>query len=49
FIRQHPENLTLEVLSRNLPQLAIVNLRVRHQLLEIGSQQLAFTPHEAKQ
>lgn len=31
------------VLSRNLPQLGIANLRVRDQLLEIGSQQLAFT------
>lgn len=37
------------VLSRNLPQLGIANLRVRDQLLEIGSQQLAFTHREAKQ
>ncbi len=38
------------VLSRNLPQLGIANLRVRDQLLlEIGSQQLAFTHQEAKQ
>ncbi len=36
------------VLSRNLPQLGIANLRVRDQLLEIGSQQLAL-PSEAKQ
>jgi LuxR family maltose regulon positive regulatory protein len=37
------------VLSRNLPQLGIANLRVRDQLLEVGSQQLAFTHQEAKQ
>ncbi len=37
------------VLSRNLPQLGIANLRVRDQLLEIGSQQLAFNHQEAKQ
>ncbi|HHV2309876.1 TPA: HTH-type transcriptional regulator MalT [Escherichia coli] len=49
FIRHQPENLTLVVLSRNLPQLGIANLRVRDQLLEIGSQQLAFTHQEAKQ
>ncbi|MBA1936486.1 transcriptional regulator, partial [Escherichia coli] len=36
-------------LSRTLPQLGIANLRVRDQLLEIGSQQLAFTHQEAKQ
>lgn len=49
FLRHQPENLTLVVLSRNLPQLGIANLRVRDQLLEIGSQQLAFTHQEAKQ
>lgn len=49
FLRRQPENLTLVVLSRNLPQLGIANLRVRDQLLEIGSQQLAFTHSEAKQ
>ncbi len=49
FIRHQPENLTTVVLSRNLPQLGIANLRVRDQLLEIGSQQLAFTHQEAKQ
>ncbi|EPF13179.1 ATP-dependent transcriptional activator malT [Cedecea davisae] len=49
FIRHQPENLTLVILSRNLPQLGIANLRVRDQLLEIGSQQLAFTHQEAKQ
>ncbi len=43
FLRHQPENLTLLVLSRNLPQLGIANLRVREQLLEVGSQQLAFT------
>ena len=40
FLRHQPENMTLVVLSRNLPQLGIANLRVRDQLLEIGSQQL---------
>ena len=49
FLRHQPENLTLVVLSRNLPQLGIANLRVRDQLLEVGSQQLAFTHQEAKQ
>ncbi len=49
FLRHQPETMTLVVLSRNLPQLGIANLRVREQLLEIGSQQLAFTHQEAKQ
>lgn len=43
FLRHQPENLTLVILSRNLPQLGIANLRVRDQLLEVGSQQLSFT------
>ena len=49
FLRHQPENLTLVVLSRNLPHLGIANLRVRDQLLEIGSQQLSFTHAETKQ
>ncbi|MFD1800818.1 HTH-type transcriptional regulator MalT [Mixta tenebrionis] len=49
FIRHQPENLTLIILSRNLPSLGIANLRVREQLLEINSQSLAFTPQEARQ
>lgn len=49
FLRHQPENLTLVMLSRNLPQLGIANLRVRDQLLEIGSQQLSFTHAETKQ
>ncbi|MBJ3815620.1 HTH-type transcriptional regulator MalT [Shimwellia pseudoproteus] len=49
FLRHQPENMTLVILSRNLPQLGIANLRVREQLLEISSQQLAFTHQEAKQ
>lgn len=49
FLRHQPENLTLVVLSRNLPQLGIANLRVRDQLLEIGSQLLAFNHCETKQ
>ncbi|MDU1653292.1 HTH-type transcriptional regulator MalT [Leclercia adecarboxylata] len=49
FLRHQPENLTLVILSRNLPQLGIANLRVRDQLLEVGSQQLSFTHQEAKQ
>ncbi|QKJ85283.1 LuxR family transcriptional regulator [Paramixta manurensis] len=48
FIRHQPENLTLVILSRNLPSLGIANLRVREQLLEINSQSLAFTHQEAK-
>lgn len=46
FIRHQPENLTLVILSRNLPSLGIANLRVRDQLLEINSQSLAFTHQE---
>lgn len=46
FIRHQPENLTLVILSRNLPSLSIANLRVRDQLLEINSQSLAFTHQE---
>lgn len=46
FIRHQPENLTLLILSRNLPSLGIANLRVRDQLLEINSQSLAFTHQE---
>lgn len=49
FLRHQPDNLTLVVLSRNLPQLGIANLRVRDQLLEVGSHQLAFTQRETKQ
>ena len=49
FLRHQPENLTLVVPSRNLPQLGIANLRVRDQLLEVGSQQLSFTHAETKQ
>ncbi|HEY0211104.1 HTH-type transcriptional regulator MalT [Acerihabitans sp.] len=49
LLRQQPDNLKLVLLSRNLPSLGIANLRVRDQLLEIGSQQLAFTHEEAQQ
>ncbi|PLR36978.1 HTH-type transcriptional regulator MalT [Chimaeribacter coloradensis] len=49
FLRHQPENLTLVLLSRSLPPLGIANLRVRDQLLELGSTQLAFTHQEAKQ
>lgn len=49
FLRHQPENLTLIVLSRTLPQLGIANLRVRDQLLELNAAQLAFTHPEAQQ
>lgn len=49
FLRHQPENLTLVLLSRSLPPLGIANLRVRDQLLELGSSQLAFNHQEAKQ
>lgn len=49
FLRHQPDNLTVILLSRNLPQLGIANLRVREQLIELSSQQLAFTHQEAKQ
>lgn len=48
FLRHQPDHITLVILSRNLPQLGIANLRVRDQLLELSSQQLAFTPPETK-
>lgn len=50
FLRHQPENLDVMVLSRNLPQLGIANLRVRGSASGSGSQQLsAFTHREAKQ
>ncbi|KLU14587.1 MULTISPECIES: HTH-type transcriptional regulator MalT [Xenorhabdus] len=49
FLRHQPENLTLVVLSRHLPSLGIANLRVREQLLEVDSQQLAFDYQETQQ
>ncbi|RAW85211.1 HTH-type transcriptional regulator MalT [Photorhabdus laumondii] len=49
FLRHQPENLTLTILSRNLPSLGVANLRVREQLLEIDSQQLAFDYQETQQ
>ena len=48
FLQHQPENLTLVILSRNLPALGIAKLRVHGQLLEIDSQHLAFTHDEAK-
>lgn len=49
FLRHQPPNLTLIILSRNLPSLGIANLRVREQLLEIHSQQMAFNTQETQQ
>ncbi|MEX0445654.1 HTH-type transcriptional regulator MalT [Xenorhabdus sp. SGI246] len=49
FLRHQPENLTLIILSRHLPSLGVANLRVREQLLEFDSQQLAFNEQEAQQ
>ncbi|PHM28874.1 HTH-type transcriptional regulator MalT [Xenorhabdus budapestensis] len=49
FLRHQPENLTLIILSRHLPSLGVANLRVREQLLEFDSQQLAFSYQEAQQ
>ncbi|MBD2790874.1 HTH-type transcriptional regulator MalT [Xenorhabdus szentirmaii] len=49
FLRHQPENLTLLILSRHLPSLGVANLRVREQLLEIDSQQLAFNYQETQQ
>ncbi|PHM71270.1 HTH-type transcriptional regulator MalT [Xenorhabdus sp. KJ12.1] len=49
FLRHQPENLTLIILSRQLPSLGVANLRVREQLLEFDSQQLAFNYQEAQQ
>ena len=49
FLKHHPDNLTLIISSRNIPQLGIASLRVQEQLLEIDSQLLAFTHTETKQ
>ncbi|MEX9621817.1 HTH-type transcriptional regulator MalT [Proteus mirabilis] len=49
FLKHQPDNLTLVISSRNVPQLGVANLRVQEQLLEIDSQHLAFTHPEAKQ
>lgn len=49
FLRHQPENLTLTILSRHLPSLGVANLRVREQLLEFDSQQLAFDYQETQQ
>lgn len=49
FLRHQPDNLTVMLLSRTLPPLGIANLRVREQLLEVGTKQLAFNHQEASQ
>ncbi|MFM2483314.1 HTH-type transcriptional regulator MalT [Celerinatantimonas sp. YJH-8] len=49
FIRNQPDNVTLVILSRMIPTLGIARLRIRERLLEIDSQQLAFTHDEAQQ
>lgn len=49
FLRHQPENVSLLILSRTLPPLGIANLRVRDQLLELNSTQLAFTHNETQQ
>ncbi len=49
FLKHQPDNLTLVISSRNIPQLGVANLRVQEQLLEIDSQQLAFTYDETEQ
>ncbi|AKH87792.1 HTH-type transcriptional regulator MalT [Edwardsiella tarda] len=49
FLRHQPDNLTLCLMSRTLPPLGIANLRVREQLLEINTRQLAFNHLEAGQ
>lgn len=43
FLRHQPENFTLVVLSRNLPQLGIANLRVRDQLLKSAASSWLLT------
>lgn len=48
-LRRQLKDITLVVLSHNLPQLGIANLRAHDQLLEVDSQQLAFAHQEAKQ
>lgn len=49
FLRHQPENVSLVILSRTLPPLGIANLRVREQLLELTTLQLAFTHQETQQ
>ncbi|OXS14807.1 transcriptional regulator MalT [Zobellella denitrificans] len=49
FLRHMPESLSLLVASRTLPPLGIANLRVRGQLFEIDSRELAFNHQETGQ
>lgn len=46
FLKHLPDNVTLVVTSRTLPALGIANLRVRDQIIEIGTEQLAFDANE---
>lgn len=49
FLRHQPENVSLVILSRTVPPLGIANLRVREQLLELTTLQLAFNHQETQQ
>ncbi|ATG74196.1 transcriptional regulator MalT [Zobellella denitrificans] len=49
FLRHMPESFSLLVVSRTQPPLGIANLRVREQLFEIDSRQLAFNHQETGQ
>ncbi len=49
FLRHQPENVSVVILSRTVPPLGIANLRVREQLLELTTCQLAFTHQETQQ
>ncbi|MCL9781681.1 HTH-type transcriptional regulator MalT [Vibrio sp. S4M6] len=46
FLKHLPSNITLVITSRTIPALGIANLRVRDQVIEIDTEQLAFDTKE---
>ncbi|HLA30180.1 MAG TPA: HTH-type transcriptional regulator MalT [Pseudomonas sp.] len=48
FLRNMPTWMTLLVCSRGLPELGVADLRVKHQLLTLDAQQLAFETDEVQ-
>lgn len=49
LIENQPPQLHLTIISRTEPPLPIAKLRAKNQLVEVGSQDLRFTPAEAAQ
>ena len=48
FLRNMPSWMTLLVCSRGLPELGVADLRVKHQLLTVDAQHLAFETDEVQ-